>query len=69
LRALCEQADGEILATLQAKLAHAGLDLATRDLKNHLTALENDGFLLDENGRRRFRSGLLRRYWLKYMHE
>lgn len=30
-----------------------------------LDVLENDGYLVEESGRRRFRSGLLRRYWVE----
>ena len=32
-----------------------------------LDVLENDGYLVEEAGRFRFRSGLLRRYWLSQL--
>jgi hypothetical protein len=66
---LCERADGETFATLQARLGAASQAPSARDLKNLLTALVNDGFLHEVGGRFRFRSGLLRRYWAKYLHE
>jgi hypothetical protein len=34
-----------------------------------LTALANAGFLVEQADRWRFRSGLLRRYWHRYMRE
>lgn len=68
LNVLCEQSSGEVFDTLLAKVspAHA---IRPRELKNLLTALANDGFVIEAAGRWRFRSGLLRRYWLKYIHE
>ncbi len=68
LEICCEQAEGEAFATLQARLAGSHAALTPRDMKNLLTALANDGFLMDLNSRWRFRSGLLRRYWLRYQH-
>jgi hypothetical protein len=65
----CEAFDGETTATLQTRLATDFPTLRPRDLKDHLTALANDGFVHEADGRWRFRSGLLRRYWLKYMHD
>jgi hypothetical protein len=65
---LCENADGETFGTLQARLGTQTAE-SVRDLKNHLSALSNDGFLHELQGRWRFRSGLLRRYWLRYLHE
>jgi hypothetical protein len=65
---LSENADGETFATLQARLGTQTAE-SVRDLKNHLSALTNDGFLHELQGRWRFRSGLLRRYWRKYLHE
>jgi uncharacterized protein len=69
LNICCERAEGEVFATLQARLGANHPALLTRDLKNLLTALVNDGFLHEVDGRWRFRSGLLRRYWAKYLHE
>jgi hypothetical protein len=54
---------------LQTRLGAARPGLSARNLKNLLTALMNDGFLHEIDGRLRFRSGLLRRYWMKYLHE
>lgn len=62
----CEQPDGETFATIQAR---PGCAVATRALKDLLTALAADGILHEVDGRWRFRSGLLRRYWSKYHHE
>jgi hypothetical protein len=36
-------------------------------LTNLLTILANDGFIEQSAKRWRFRSGLLRRYWVEYM--
>jgi hypothetical protein len=68
LNILCEHPDGETFATLQVRLG-AQSTVSVRDLKNLLSALVNDGFLHELHGRWRFRSGLLRRYWLRYLHE
>ena len=68
LEICCEQAEGESFDTLQARLGLTRPALSPRDLKNLLTALANDGFLHEADGRWRFRSGLLRRYWHKYIH-
>jgi len=69
LNLLCETSEGETFDTLQARLSVDRLQLRPRELKSLLVALVNDGFLQEQNARWRFRSGLLRRYWLKYMHE
>lgn len=62
----CEHADGEREDTL---LAHLGVPaaLSRRALKDLLLALDNDGYLVKEGERWRFRSGLLRRHWLEYI--
>ncbi len=59
-----QHADGEIEATYLVRL---GPGLERRKLLNHLTALANDAYLIENDGRWRFRSGLLRRYWIKYV--
>lgn len=58
-----QDADGEIEATILARLDPG---LSRRKLLNHLTALANDAYLIKDGGRWRFRSGLLRRYWIEY---
>ncbi|CAO3460208.1 hypothetical protein [Azospirillum argentinense] len=63
----CEGADGEVEDTLLGLLVTAFPDTTRRNLKDHLTSLESDGFLIKDGGRWRFRSGLLRRYWLEYI--
>ena len=68
LNILCEHPDGEIFTTLQVRLGTAQSAVAVRDLKNLLTALDNDGFIHEHDNRWRFRSGLLRRYWQRYLH-
>jgi len=67
LAACSSQPTGERVATLQAALAGTYPEKTMRDLMDALTALANDGFLAEANGRWFFRSGLLRRYWLKYI--
>jgi hypothetical protein len=36
-------------------------------LKWIVDVLSNDGYLVEHDGRWRFRSGLLRRYWLRHV--
>jgi len=52
---------------MQARLAPKYPALTLRELMDALTALANDGFLSEIGGRWCFRSGLLRRYWMKYI--
>jgi hypothetical protein len=68
LEICCEQPEGETFATLQTRLSKTLRIIPTRDVKNMLTALANDGLLHEADGRWRFRSGLLRRYWMAYLH-
>jgi hypothetical protein len=63
----CIHPSGETTTTLQAHLTQKYPELKLRELMDSLTALVNDGFLSDVGGRWRFRSGLLRRYWVKYI--
>jgi hypothetical protein len=62
----CEQLQGEVPATLLARLQPSRPNLGPRLLLDMLTALDSAGFLTESDGRWRFRSGLLRRYWKKY---
>ncbi len=64
LQIAAQHADGEVEATYLARL---GPGLERRKLLNHLTALANDAYLVKDGGRWRFRSGLLRRYWIEYV--
>jgi hypothetical protein len=36
-------------------------------LKWIIDVLSNDGYLVEQDGRWRFRSGLLRRYWMRHV--
>jgi hypothetical protein len=67
LECCCKQPTGETIATIQARLAQKYPTLTLRELMDLLTALANDGFLSEIGGRWCFRSGLLRRYWVKYI--
>ena len=62
----CEQAEGEAKDTLFARLAAVEPEVEAPALADALTALANAGILIEANGRWRFRSGLVRRYWRKY---
>jgi hypothetical protein len=64
---LCENADGEQVATLLARLSELFPNATRRDLMDRLTDLASGGFLEEAADRWRFRSGLLRRYWAKWM--
>lgn len=64
LQIAAQHADGEIEATFLTKL---GTGLSRRKLLNLLSALANDAYLIKIDERWRFRSGLLRRYWLEYV--
>lgn len=59
-----QHADGEMEATFLARL-RAGTP--RRKLTNLLTSLSNNAYLIKDGERWRFRSGLLRRYWLEYV--
>ncbi|WP_029010981.1 AAA family ATPase [Azospirillum halopraeferens] len=65
---LCsEHPDGEQEDTLRARLATSYPGLTRRALKDLLLTQECDGLLAQTDGRWRFRSGLLRRYWREYV--
>ncbi len=67
LESCCSQPAGETIATMLARLGPKFPTLTPRELMDLLTALANDGFLTEIEGRWCFRSGLLRRYWVKYI--
>lgn len=69
LCACCETADGQIEATLLARTQKVDAAVTFRALKDSLTALATAGFLMEHSDRWRFRSGLLRRYWHRYLRE
>lgn len=58
---------GEMEPTYTARLHQGGRNLGQADLREALNNLGNDGFLVKRNGRWRFQSELLRRYWREYM--
>ena len=64
---LAENADGEQAATLLVRLAEPFPNTTRRELMDRLTDLASGGFLEEAGDRWRFRSGLLRRYWAKWM--
>lgn len=70
LGACAATASGELLDTLQAMLSGPPHGLPLPTLRDRLSALVTDALLVEEEHddrlRFRFRSGLLRRYWLKY---
>lgn len=65
----CEDSQGLSPATLMARLQASNVSLTLRNLMDHLTSLHNSGILQEVSNRWRFQSGLLRRYWEKYLHE
>ena len=67
LSMLCENADGEQVDTILARLSEPFPNVTRRELLNRLTDLASGGFLEKAADRWRFRSGLLRRYWAEWM--
>jgi hypothetical protein len=67
LNLACANSNGEIEATYLAHVSKSDPALASRQLKNLLISLANDAYLVNDGQRWRFRSGLLRRYWLEYI--
>ena len=59
---------GATTTTMRTTLADAITDLGERDkaMAWILDVLFNDGYVVEEGDRWRFRSGLLRRYWVRY---
>ncbi len=70
LGACAMQAGGESLDTLTAKFHGPPDAIPRRMLRDYLAILTTDGYLAEitdgETSRYRFRSGLLRRYWLRW---
>ena len=64
---LCDNADGEQVATLLARFSAEFPNASRRELMDRLTDFASGGFLEEAGDRWRFRSGLLRRYWAKWM--
>jgi hypothetical protein len=64
---LCENADGEQAGTILARFIGEFPNATRRELMDRLTDLASGGFLVEAGDRWRFRSGLLRRYWAKWM--
>lgn len=62
----CQTAAGETEETLLGLLNPTPGAVGLRALKDLLLSLGNDGYLVKDADRWRFRSGLLRRYWLEY---
>ena len=58
---------GEQVATLLARFSGEFPNATRRELMDRLTDLASGGFLEEAGDRWRFRSGLLRRYWAKWM--
>lgn len=69
LAEICRDPKGTSTDTLKQALANriADADERGRSLKDLLSTLETDGYVVTENGRTFFRSGLLRDYWLKWV--
>lgn len=69
LATCARDARGATMTKLQRSLAHQLPDLRDRVTATSwiLDVLENDGYLVADTGRYRFRSGLLRRYWLSHL--
>jgi len=68
LATCARDARGTTMTKLQRSLTHQIPDLRDRIAATSWIAdvLENDGYLVADAGRYRFRSGLLRRYWLSH---
>lgn len=60
--------DGEQFATLQTIVGRAYSATTARELRDLINVLTRDGFLseADNQGRYRFQSGLIRKYWQRY---
>jgi len=62
-----ENADGERIDTILARYGGEFPNATRRDLMDRLTDLSSGGFLEEADERWRFRSGLLRRYWARWL--
>lgn len=67
LEALVKKPDGETNATIMSRVSINGQETSPRVLREDLLALAADGFIDKDGDRWRFRSGLLRRYWMEYV--
>jgi hypothetical protein len=69
LAACAREARGAMMTRLQRSLAPQLPELRDRVTTTRwiVDVLENDGYLVADAGRYRFRSGLLRRYWLSHL--
>jgi hypothetical protein len=70
LLATCSQApEGATPDAMSQSIAFLVADLVerARSLKWVIDVLSNDGYLVEQDGRWRFRSGLLRRYWVRHV--
>jgi hypothetical protein len=70
LLALCAQdPDGATPTAMSLTIATLVPDstLRGRALTWIVDVLSNDGYLVEQDGRWRFRSGLLRRYWMRHV--
>jgi uncharacterized protein len=70
LLAICAQApEGETSAVMSQAIATEVPDAVERAkvFKWIVDVLANDGYLVEQHGRWRFRSGLLRRYWVRHV--
>jgi len=63
----CATPNGDLEASFLARLNSTGRQVNTRQLKDLLINLANDGYLSRHADRWAFHSGLLRRYWLEYV--
>lgn len=67
LAILCENSEGEQAAMILARFSEAFPNATRREMMDRLTDLASGGYLEERGDRWRFRSGLLRRYWAKWM--
>lgn len=58
--------EGQQLASIQSGLMSQQISSTTKEIRDLLAMLVADGFFDFDGTRYRFRSGLVRRYWLKY---
>jgi hypothetical protein len=66
LGALSQHPLGETEDTLLAQMTLAVPSVTKRQMRDVLAILINDGLILKSDGRFRFRSGLVRRYWQEH---
>lgn len=66
LNVLSTTAEGETPDTLHAQAAQIQGSVTTRQVRDILDMLDNDGLIVKNGDRYAFRSGLVRRYWNEY---